>query len=134
MATVLVIDDDPAVHELLRRSLGRSGLPGGGRPQRRGRPAHGAQDPPRRHHARRHDAGHGRLDRPRALKADPDLAPIPVIMLTIVDEKNRGYSLGAADYLTKPIERERLRKSCMRYRHTMPGEALVVEDDPASRE
>ena len=43
-----------------------------------------------------------------ALKADPDVADIPVIMLTIVDDKNLGYALGAADYLTKPIDRERL--------------------------
>ena len=39
-----------------------------------------------------------------ALKADPDLADIPVVMLTIVDDKNLGYALGASDYLTKPIE------------------------------
>ena len=45
----------------------------------------------------------------QALKADPELADIPVVMLTIVDEKNRGYALGAADYLTKPIDRDRLR-------------------------
>ena len=43
-----------------------------------------------------------------ALKADPDVADIPVVMLTIVDDKNLGYALGAADYLTKPIDRERL--------------------------
>ena len=43
-----------------------------------------------------------------ALKADPELADIPVIMLTIVDDRNLGYALGASDYLTKPIDRERL--------------------------
>ena len=43
-----------------------------------------------------------------ALKADPATADIPVIMLTIVDDKNLGYALGAADYLTKPVDRERL--------------------------
>ena len=48
----------------------------------------------------------------QALKADPELARIPVVMLTIVDEQNRGYALGAADYLTKPIERDRLRVRC----------------------
>jgi CheY-like chemotaxis protein len=36
------------------------------------------------------------------LKADAGLADIPVIMLTVVDDKNLGYALGAADYLTKP--------------------------------
>jgi CheY-like chemotaxis protein len=41
------------------------------------------------------------------LKSAPDLADIPVIMLTIMDDKGMGYTLGAADYLTKPIDWER---------------------------
>ena len=51
-----------------------------------------------------------------ALKADPELADIPVIMVTIVDDRNLGYALGAADYLTKPIDRERLVAVLGRYR------------------
>ncbi len=43
-----------------------------------------------------------------ALKSDPEVAEIPVIMLTIVDDQNMGYALGATEYLTKPIDRERL--------------------------
>ena len=43
-----------------------------------------------------------------AIKGDPALADIPVVLMTIVDEKNRGYALGAADYLVKPVDRERL--------------------------
>jgi CheY-like chemotaxis protein len=70
-----------------------------------------------------------------ALKADPQLAGIPVVMLTIVDERNKGYALGAADYVTKPIDRERLRGILARYRGTAPGgrRVLVVEDDPDTR-
>lgn len=68
------------------------------------------------------------------LKADPDLADIPVIVVTILDEKDMGYSLGAADYMTKPIDRERLlaivRKHCCDSPH---GRVLVVEDDDNSR-
>ena len=68
------------------------------------------------------------------LKADPDLADIPVIVVTIMDEKDKGYSLGAADYMTKPIDRERLlsvvRKNCSDSPH---GRVLVVEDDDHSR-
>src|SRR5262249_28556146 len=45
-----------------------------------------------------------------ALRQDPELAEIPVVMVSIVDEQKRGISLGAAGYLTKPIDRERLRK------------------------
>ena len=47
-----------------------------------------------------------------AIKGDPDLADIPVILVTIVDEKQRGYTLGAADYLVKPVDRERLAAYC----------------------
>ena len=43
-----------------------------------------------------------------AIKGDPALADIPVVLMTIVDEKNRGYALGAADYLVKPVDRDRL--------------------------
>jgi DNA-binding response OmpR family regulator len=43
-----------------------------------------------------------------ALKAAPDLADIPVILLTITDDRHLGYSLGAADYLSKPLDRDRL--------------------------
>ena len=42
------------------------------------------------------------------LKSMPDLASIPVIMLTIVDEWKRGFALGAVEYLTKPIDSDRL--------------------------
>jgi CheY-like chemotaxis protein len=67
-----------------------------------------------------------------ALKADPALADIPVIMLTIVDDRNLGYALGAAEYLTKPLDRDRLVAVLGRYRRDRP--ILVVDDDPALRE
>jgi CheY-like chemotaxis protein len=70
----------------------------------------------------------------QALKADPELAEIPVVMLTIVDEQNRGYALGAADYLTKPIQRDRLRALLARYRgDASGGRVLIVDDDPEAR-
>src|SRR5262245_44414243 len=67
-------------------------------------------------------------------KADPVLADVPVIMVTIVDDRNLGYALGATDYLTKPIDRERLAAVVRRYRRA-PGRdsVLVVEDDAATR-
>ena len=42
-----------------------------------------------------------------ALKNDPDLHEIPVVILTMADNKNLGYALGATEYLMKPIDRER---------------------------
>ncbi len=67
-----------------------------------------------------------------ALKADPDLNDIPVIMLSIVDDKKLGYSLGAAEYLTKPIDREHLRRVLARYGSKDARLVLVVEDDHAT--
>jgi adenylate cyclase len=70
-----------------------------------------------------------------ALRQDPELAEIPVIMITIVDEHRRGIALGAAGYLTKPIDRERLRHVIGRFRAAArPTRVLVVEDDAVQRE
>jgi adenylate cyclase len=70
-----------------------------------------------------------------ALRQDPELAEIPVIMITIVDEHRRGIALGAAGYLTKPIDRERLRRVIGRFRApARPTRVLVVEDDAVQRE
>jgi PAS domain S-box-containing protein len=68
-----------------------------------------------------------------ALKADPELADIPVVMLTILNEPNTGYSLGAADYVTKPIDRKRLRGILARNAMSQGRRVLVVEDDPDTR-
>ena len=44
----------------------------------------------------------------KTLKADPQLSAIPVVMITITDDRQRGMALGAADYLVKPVDRNRL--------------------------
>jgi PAS domain S-box-containing protein len=70
-----------------------------------------------------------------ALKSDPDLASVPVVVTTIVDEQHKGIALGAADYLTKPIDRERLLRTIARFATAgSKPRILVVEDDPAQRE
>jgi signal transduction histidine kinase/DNA-binding response OmpR family regulator len=70
-----------------------------------------------------------------ALRQDPELADIPVIMVTIVDEHRRGIALGAAGYLTKPIDRERLHRLVSRFRASVPPTCvLLVEDDAVQRE
>jgi signal transduction histidine kinase/CheY-like chemotaxis protein len=70
-----------------------------------------------------------------ALRQDAELAEIPVIMVTIVDEHRRGVALGAAAYLTKPIDRERLHRLVGRFRSpARPTRILVVEDDQIQRE
>jgi two-component system, NtrC family, sensor kinase len=70
-----------------------------------------------------------------ALRQDAELAEIPVIMVSILDEQRRAASLGAAGYLTKPIERERLRRLVGRFRvPARPTRVLLVEDDADQRE
>jgi response regulator of citrate/malate metabolism len=55
------------------------------------------------------------------LKNDPEVAEIPDVMVTIVDDKNLGYALGASDYLTKPIDRKRLSSVLRKFRQHGPG-------------
>jgi CheY-like chemotaxis protein len=70
-----------------------------------------------------------------ALKADPTTADIPVVMVTIVDDKRMGFALGAADYLTKPIDFRRLQQVLEKYRQSAGQQTvLVIEDDAAMRE
>jgi len=69
------------------------------------------------------------------LKADPDLAHIPVIMLTMMEDQDIGYSLGAAEYLTKPITRSQLINVLRKYRTEQSTcTVMVVEDDAITRE
>ncbi|MGD8977222.1 MAG: response regulator, partial [Gammaproteobacteria bacterium] len=135
---VLVIDDDPNIRELLARSLSRDGYTV----------------------LLAEDGDHGltlaRTEEPvaitldvmmpgmdgwsvlRALKADAATASIPVIMISIVDDKSLGYTLGAAEYLTKPIDRRKLLEVMHRLQKSREGGAagdvLVVDDEPHIRE
>jgi DNA-binding response OmpR family regulator len=52
----------------------------------------------------------------KGLKADHELADIPVMMITIVDNPGLGHSLGAVEYLTKPIDWRRLATALAKYR------------------
>ncbi len=66
------------------------------------------------------------------LKADPALAQTPVVMVTSVDEKNLAASLGAADYMLKPVRWDRFTQVMDRFR-TPEGGILLVEDDAILR-
>ena len=68
-----------------------------------------------------------------AIKGDPDLADIPVILVSIVDEKKRGYALGAADYLVKPVDRERLSAMLRKICGPDDRHALLIDDDDLVR-
>jgi PAS domain S-box-containing protein len=131
--TVLVIDDDPATRDLLRRMLTRDGY-------RVLQAANGATGLAL---AREHRPDVITLDVVMpgldgwevlaALKEDPEVAAIPVVMLTITDDRSLGFSLGAAEYLTKPLDRERLAGVLARYRRPAGASVLIVEDDADTR-
>lgn len=67
-----------------------------------------------------------------ALKADPGLADIPVVMVTFVEQRALAASLGAADYVMKPVRWDRFKNVMDRFRPP-EGDALVIDDDPDSR-
>ena len=67
------------------------------------------------------------------LKSDPDLAGIPVVMVTFVGERGLASSLGAVDYVSKPVKWDRFREVMDRFREES-GDVLVVDDDPDARE
>jgi CheY-like chemotaxis protein len=64
-----------------------------------------------------------------AIKGDPALASIPVVLMSIVEEKGRGYALGAADYLVKPVDRTKLVETLTGICGPAAGRVLLVDDD-----
>lgn len=137
---VLVIDNDAAARELLRRALTKEGFAvrtaadgtEGIRLARETRPRAILLD----------------VDMPvvngwsvlTSLKSDPDLSAVPVIMVTMMDERTKGKALGASDYLVKPVDRTRLATVLRQHDQTQtvrvegPPRVLIVEDDAANRE
>jgi len=67
------------------------------------------------------------------LKNDAEFADIPVVLATIVENRNLGFSLGAVDYVNKPIEQEQLLAVVAKHAPEKFSSVLVVEDDEATR-
>jgi signal transduction histidine kinase/DNA-binding response OmpR family regulator/PAS domain-containing protein len=135
LGTVLIIDDEKPAHELLERELAGAGYhilhAAGGREglkvAKQARPDVITLD----------------IIMPdldgwsvlKALKADPELCDIPVVLVTIMRDRDLGFALGAADYITKPLDREVLMRVVGRH-VSADGRAqvLVVDDDPKTRD
>jgi CheY-like chemotaxis protein len=132
--TVLVIDDDPAFRDLVTRFLGKEGF--------RVVTASDGDEGLMRARQLLPDLitldvmmpGLDGWSLLAALKAEPALADIPVIMLTMADDRNKGFALGASEYLTKPLDRGRLVAILQKYRgRGLFCSALVAEDDEVTR-
>jgi CheY-like chemotaxis protein len=132
--TVLVIDDDPMVQHLLRghleaeqfRMLSAADGIEGLTLAREARPAVIILDI----HLPRLD-GWTVLGE---LKSDPVLSQIPVIMMSVEEQRARGFSFGACEYLVKPVEPDRLVQVVRRALVPAAGDVLVVDDDEHTRE
>jgi signal transduction histidine kinase/CheY-like chemotaxis protein len=131
---ILVIDDDQTVCEVMARYLEREGFvvrtaTGGREGLELAREFHPA--------AITLDIHMPDLDGwtvLAAIKGDPQLADIPVVMVTIEDNRSRGYSLGATEYLTKPIDRERLISLLHSISSRVARKVMLVDDDEIMRE
>ena len=135
VTTVLVIDDEPAVRDLMSRSLSSEGI--------RIITAGDGEEGLRKAHELHPDLIFLDVMMPKmdgwavltALKADAKVMRIPVVMLTVVTNKEMGYVLGASEYLTKPIDRDQLADVIDKYRPKDPGRVvLVVDDDSSTRQ
>jgi PAS domain S-box-containing protein len=132
---VLVIDDDPNALELLERTLRGAGVQvvtasNGGEALRLARELHPV--------AITLDVVMPGIDGwevLQGLKADPATRDIPVIMVTMTDDRSLGYALGATEFLTKPVQRTQLLKLLERYApQDAERRALIVDDSSESRE
>jgi CheY-like chemotaxis protein len=135
LGTILIIDDETPAHDLLGRELASAGYDvlhaAGGREglklAKQARPDVITLD----------------IIMPeldgwsvlKALKADPELCDIPVVLVTILGDRDLGFALGAADYITKPHDREVLMRVLGRHvRGDGRAQVLVVDDDPKTRD
>jgi signal transduction histidine kinase/CheY-like chemotaxis protein len=136
-STVLVIDDQKEARELLRRLIEKAGY--------EVLLAEGGQEGIRL--ARQHNPQVITLDiimpemdgwsTLNALKSDEKLRDIPVIVVSVAAEKNLGFSLGATDFLTKPIEKDLLTQTLSKYSLKNAHEkrdVLIVEDDQVTQQ
>ncbi len=130
---ILVVDDDPTVREVIGRFLERAGYSVV--------TANGGKEGLRLAQELRPAAMTLDVMMPdidgwtvlAAMKGDPRLADIPIVLMTILDERSRGYSLGASDYLVKPVDRDKLIGVLRSICGSVGGKVLLIDDDDTMR-
>jgi CheY-like chemotaxis protein len=132
-ARVLLVDDDPQIHDLIGTMLEREGY----------RVEHASDGQEALTRARELRPSVILLDvmMPKMdgwtvlgkLKEDPDLATIPVVIVSLLDERPLGMSLGAADVLSKPVDRAQLVSMVRTYAGNGTVRILVVDDNADDR-
>ncbi|STY31383.1 sensory box histidine kinase/response regulator [Legionella wadsworthii] len=132
--TVLIVDDDPKIHEILQKTLDKAGI----------NVLHAFHGEECLSLAKKYHPDLITLDvimpmmdgwtTLTALKSDPNLVNIPVILVSMLLEKDLGFALGAVDYVSKPIEPKLLMD---KIQHILPADAiksvLIVDDEADAR-
>jgi CheY-like chemotaxis protein len=124
--TILVIDEDPAVRQLMERLASREGYAM--------MVAETGEEGLKLAREKMPDLITLEVVMPgidgwtvlKSLKSDPQISGIPVVMVSISDDEDRGLAMGAADYLVKPVDRERMAEILAAYRT-----GVVVSPNPA---
>jgi len=134
VGTVLVVDDDKGVHRVLDECLAGEGF--------QLIHAYGGEEAVRLAKQRKPDLitldiimpGKDGWSVLKALKSDPELADIPVIVVTVLGDRDLGIALGATDFVTKPLDREKIAGVLRKYRRDPEqAQVLIVEDDADMR-
>ncbi|MEP6837147.1 MAG: response regulator, partial [Bradyrhizobium sp.] len=128
---VLIVDDDNAVHDALSATLGREGY----------FLLHARDGAESLEIMRRTPPDVVTLDvqMPEIdgwsvlgiMKSEPALEHIPVIMLTIVDDRSLGFSLGASEFMTKPVDRVKLTALLRKLAPAKKNATILIVDDDA---
>ena len=130
---LLLIDDDEAVHNILRHQLSRHGY--------RVHSAMSGEEGLKRALAEDFDVVVLDILMPemdgwqvlQKLKSEPKTMSMPVVLYTIVADKEKGYALGADDYLVKPISKSKLLDTLKNYRRSSSNKVLLIDDDLHTR-
>jgi signal transduction histidine kinase/DNA-binding response OmpR family regulator len=129
---VLIVDDELAARELLASYLS---------PEYRTAMAESGNEAVKKAQQMRPDAitldvlmpGGNGFETLVALRKDPETTNIPIIIVSIVDQSQVGFALGAADYLIKPIRKPLLLETIRKhvpYHDDDDATILLVDDDP----
>ena len=133
--TVLVVDDERAARDVLGKALTQEGY--------RVVTATGGQDGLRLARQEKPDAIILDVIMPdldgwtvlRSLKTDAELCDIPVILVTVLSDRDMGLALGAAEHLTKPIDSKELLQLLARVQRSASApDVLIVDDDRSTRD
>ena len=132
---VVLIDDDPVMHDVVKRTLSKSGVTMVGATNGERGLEIVRESKPKLILLDVYMSGRDGWSILREVKSDPDLKDIPVVMVTQLSEERFAKSLGADGYFTKPIDRKRFVEEISRILSaaSRSEQVLVIDDDENTR-